>query len=53
MDKNPGKVRLNPPFWQHDWYSLIQLKQGIAKIIKDNQLGLNNEKIVDIGCGDS
>jgi SAM-dependent methyltransferase len=52
MDKNPGKVRLNPPLWRHDWYSLIQLKQGIAKIIKDNQLGLNNEKIVDIGCGD-
>ena len=52
MEEKLGSIRVKPPFWRHDWYSLLKLKQGIERVIDVNQVGLNKEKIVDIGCGD-
>ncbi len=53
MNKNLINVRLKPPFWRHDWYSLLKLRQGIEQVIDTNQIGLSKQKIADIGCGDT
>ena len=52
MEKNLVNVRLKPPFWRHDWYSLLKLRQGIEQVIDTNQIGFAEQKIADIGCGD-
>jgi TldD protein len=48
MEKNLVNVRLKPPFWRHDWYSLLKLRQGIEQVIDTNQIGFAEQKIAGV-----
>jgi SAM-dependent methyltransferase len=50
-----GKLnkRLWPRFWRdHDWYSLLRLRQGIESMLARHCLLSECHRIVDMGCGD-
>ncbi len=50
-EKNKGELRLNPRFWDHQWYVLTCLKNAIVNII-NSDIKIGSEDIIfDYGCG--
>jgi SAM-dependent methyltransferase len=56
QDSSPhgsAEKRLHPRFWRdHDWYSLLRLRQGIEATLAENELLDAGGVVVDLGCGD-
>ncbi len=52
MDKEYNRKRLYPPFWQHDYHTLIGIKK-ILECIISKYLAKSKKKLVllDYGCG--
>jgi SAM-dependent methyltransferase len=45
--------RLQPSFWRdHDWYSLLRLRQGIEAVLREGGLLQPGARVADLGCGD-
>jgi SAM-dependent methyltransferase len=45
--------RLQPSIWRdHDWYTLLRLRQGLESVLKDHSLLQPGHTVADIGCGD-
>jgi SAM-dependent methyltransferase len=44
--------RLDPAFWEHDWYSLKCLRNRIVSFLKHCDLTTGAKVVVDMGCGD-
>jgi len=44
--------RLDPSFWQHDWYILKCLRNCIVSFLSHYHLTGDSQVVVDMGCGD-
>ncbi|RYG64917.1 class I SAM-dependent methyltransferase [bacterium] len=45
--------RLRPPFWRHDWYTLLRLRQEIEIALNANRDCPSGGSVIDVGSGDA